>query len=92
MTLLFMLFVTAKESMAINRDFVPDAKTAVRIAEAVLVGQYGQERVNAQLPLMVNMRLMVVESTLRDKEGNYMPGRGLTVMIHPQIGCLSVYR
>ena len=34
-----------------HRDYVPDEKTAVRIAEAVLVGQYGQGRVNPQLPL-----------------------------------------
>jgi len=32
-------------------DYVPDEKTAERIAEAVLVAQFGQERVNAQLPL-----------------------------------------
>ena len=34
-----------------HSDDVPDEKTAVRIAEAVLLAQYGEERVNAQLPL-----------------------------------------
>jgi len=34
-----------------HADYVPDEKTAVQIAEAVLVAQFGQERVNAQSPL-----------------------------------------
>ncbi|HEY3130921.1 MAG TPA: hypothetical protein VGL91_15810 [Acidobacteriota bacterium] len=37
-----------------HRDYVPDEKTAKVIAEAVLVAQYSQERVNAPLPLSVD--------------------------------------
>src|SRR6185437_11048659 len=33
------------------RDYVPDEKTAVRIADAVLSAQHGKETVKAQLPL-----------------------------------------
>jgi hypothetical protein len=38
-----------------HRDYVPDSKTAERIAEAVLIAQYGEERVTAQLPLVASM-------------------------------------
>lgn len=31
-------------------DYVPNEKTAERIAEAVLIGQFGEQRVDAQLP------------------------------------------
>ena len=34
-------------------DYVPNKETAAAIAEAVLVGQFGRERVNAQLPFLV---------------------------------------
>jgi len=42
---------TAGQTPKKHRDYVPGEKTAVRIAEAVLVAQYGEVRVNAQLPL-----------------------------------------
>src|ERR1700733_15359206 len=38
-----------------HRDYVPDSKTAERIPEAVLIAQYGEERVKAQLPLVASM-------------------------------------
>ncbi len=34
-----------------HRDYVPDEKTAVQIAEAVLTAQFGEERVKEHLPL-----------------------------------------
>ena len=36
-----------------HRDYVPNEKTAESIAEAVLVGQYGEEQIKAQSPLLV---------------------------------------
>ena len=50
-------------------DYVPNEKTAERIAEAVLVAQFGQERVNAQLPLVARSTdkdYWLVEGTIRD--------------------------
>jgi hypothetical protein len=44
-------FVAAGQTPTKHRDYVPDEKTAVRIAEAVLIAQFGEERVKAQLPL-----------------------------------------
>jgi hypothetical protein len=44
----------AAQTPSAHPDFVPDEKTAQCIAEAVLVARYGEERVNAQLPLLVN--------------------------------------
>lgn len=47
----FWLLVGVAQTPTKHSDDVPDEKTAVRIAEAVLLAQYGEERVNAQLPL-----------------------------------------
>jgi hypothetical protein len=80
-----------KESIAINRSYVPDERTALGIGKAVLVSYYGQERINAQLPLHVGIGYAKVEGTPRDKEGNVIPGRGDTVLINPQNGCLDIW-
>ena len=44
-------FISRAQNTVKAQDYVPDEKTAVRIAEAALVARYGEERVNAQLPL-----------------------------------------
>jgi hypothetical protein len=49
--LLTAAFVSHAQTSVKTQDYVPDEKTAVRIAEAVLVARYGEESVNAQLPL-----------------------------------------
>jgi hypothetical protein len=51
--LLFTAVNFAKDTRP-HHDYVPDERTAVRIAEALLVSQFGQERVNAQLPLQAD--------------------------------------
>ena len=40
----------AKSAPKEHRDYVPDVKTAERIADAVLVAEYGEERIAAQRP------------------------------------------
>jgi len=53
-------------------DYVPDEKTAVQIAEAVLVAQFGQERVNAQSPLRAvstSKDAWLVQGTVRGLHG-----------------------
>ncbi len=75
-------------------DYVPDEKTAERIAEAVLIARFGQERVNAQLPLRVvsaSNDQWMVQGTVLDKEGRPpVGGGGFFVWINKHTGCLSV--
>ena len=75
-----------------DRDYVPDEKTAVRIAEAVLVASYGEERVKAQLPLHAdgsNGSYWVVQGW-----GTGHPtskGGGPAVWINKRSGCVKVF-
>lgn len=74
-------------------DYVPDEKTAERIAEAVLVGQFGQERVNAQLPLRAvstSKDAWLVQGAVKDKEGRTQVGGAFGVWINKHTGCVSV--
>jgi hypothetical protein len=71
-------------------DYVPDEKTAERIAEAVLVAQFGQERVSAQLPLhaaSTSKDLWLVQGTL---EGLHGPGGNFGVWVNKHTSCISV--
>src|SRR5258708_12633463 len=52
--LLFSAIAFSANSRSEHRDYVPDKETAQRIAEAVLVGQYGEEHIRAQSPLLVD--------------------------------------
>ena len=55
-----------------HADYVPDEKTVVQIAEAVLVAQFGQERVNAQSPLRAvstSKDAWLVQGTVRGLHG-----------------------
>jgi NTF2 fold immunity protein len=72
----------------IHRDYVPDAKTAERIAEAVLIGQLGEERVKAQLPLHATNSYgdnWIVQVT---EPGPPHIGGGIAVMIDKHSGCI----
>jgi hypothetical protein len=71
-------------------DYVPDEKTAERIAEAVLIGQFGQERVNAQLPLhavSTSKDAWLVQGTLHELHG---PGGNFGVWVNKHTGCVTV--
>jgi hypothetical protein len=71
-------------------DYVPDEKTAVQIAEAVLVAQFGQERVSAQLPLhaaSTSKDLWLVQGTLQGLHG---PGGNFGVWVNKHTGCVKV--
>ncbi len=74
-------------------DYVPDDKTAVQIAEAVLVAQFGQERVNAQLPLRAvstSKNAWLVQGAVKDKEGRTQVGGAFGVWVNKHTGCLTV--
>jgi len=78
---------------ASHPDYVPDEKTAERIAEAVLVAQFGQEGVNAQLPLhtaSMSKDQGLVQGAIKDKEGRTLVGGAFGVWINKHTGCLKV--
>jgi hypothetical protein len=78
---------TAKE----HRDYVPDKKTAERIAEVILVGQYGEERVKAQLPLHAdgsNETYWIVQGYVH-QDGIPNKGGGFAVWINKHSGCIG---
>jgi NTF2 fold immunity protein len=75
----------------IHPDYVPDEKTALRIAEVVLIGQFGEERVGTQRPLRAESRgkdMWLVSGTLpKDK---LEPGAAFGVWVNRHDGCVSV--
>jgi NTF2 fold immunity protein len=90
--LLFLTMVVFAEDSrkAGLRAYVPDEKTAERIAEAVLVSQFGQERVSAQLPLRAvstSKDLWLVQGMVHEPHG---PGGNFGVWINKHSGCIKV--
>jgi hypothetical protein len=75
-----------------HRDYVPDKKTARRIAEAVLVGQYGEEQIRTQSPLLVdgsNKQYWIVQVS-GGEDASIVKGGGPAVWIDKHSGCLKV--
>jgi hypothetical protein len=82
---------TAQEARKVHPDYVPDQKTAMRIAEAVLIAQYGEERVRAQLPLLVdgsNKRYWIVQGQIHEEAPSF--GGGYAVWIDKHSGCIRM--
>src|SRR6266849_803261 len=73
-------------------DYVPNGQTARRIAEAVLIGQFGQERVTAQLPLHASMsnEQWLVQGAVKDEQGRTQVGGNFGVWVNKHTGCVSV--
>lgn len=74
------------------QGLLPDKKTAELIGEAVLIGQYGDERVNAERPLLVddsNKDYWIVQMAPR-KYGMPEIGGGPAVWINKHSGCVKV--
>ena len=92
--LLFTMVAFGKDSgTPPHPDYVPDAKTAERIAEAVLVAQFGQERANAQLPLhaaSMSKDQWLAQGAVKDKEGRTQVGGNFGVWVNKHTGCVSV--
>jgi hypothetical protein len=85
--------IAAGQTPTKRRDYVPDEKTAERIAEAVLIAQFGQERVNAQLPLStasMSKDQWLVQGAIKDKEGHIQVGGSFAVWVNKHNGCVSV--
>ena len=78
------------QTAKVKPDYVPDKVTAERIAEAVLVAQFGQERVHAQLPLVARSAtkdVWLVEGTIHDVRAK---GGNFGVWVDKHSGCVSV--
>lgn len=92
--LLLTMVAFGKDSGKVSHpDYVPDEKTAERIAEAVLVAQFGQERVNAQLPFhtsSMSKDQWLVQGAIKDKEGRTQVGGAFGVWVNKHNGCVSV--
>jgi hypothetical protein len=89
--LLLAPLAVATRSETDHKDYVPDGKTAERIAEAILVAQYGQDRVSAQLPLHADgssARYWIVQGAFH-KEGTPNKGGGFGVWINKHSGCIT---
>jgi hypothetical protein len=75
-----------------GRDYVPDKKTAERIADAVLVAQFGEEQIKAQSPLLVdgsNKQFWIVQVSPAQNT-SAVKGGGPAVWIDKHSGCLKV--
>jgi hypothetical protein len=88
---ILLLLVAVTHSGATTKkhpDYVPDEKTAIRIAEAVLIARDGEERVKEQLPLSASIsygELWIVQGT---EPGPPRKGGGIAVMINKHSGCI----
>ena len=90
--LLLAIIASAKDSGKVqpHPDYVPDEKTAERVAEAVLISQFGQERVSAQLPLRAvstGKDLWLVQGMTHEPHG---PGGNFGVWVNRHSGCMNV--
>lgn len=78
-----------------HRDYVPDETTARKIAEAVLVAQFGQARVDSQQPFMVAVTgeggsYWLVQGTVRESGSSHLQvGGGFGVWINKHSGCIT---
>ena len=81
----------AKGSSQSHPDYLPDEKTTARVAEAVLTGQFGEERVKAQLPLMVRKKdgnQWIIQGSVFDSEGRHQVGGGFGILLNRHDGCV----
>jgi hypothetical protein len=75
-----------------HRDYVPDEKTAQRIADAIFVGQYGEEWIKSQSPLLVdssNKQYWIVQVS-GGQSAPPVKGGGPAVWINRHSGCIQV--
>ena len=89
---LFCSLASAQDSGHNGRNYVPDKKTAERIAEAVLMAQFGEDRIRAEGPLLVddsNKDYWIVQVS-RAQNTPATKGGGEAVWINKRSGCLKV--
>jgi hypothetical protein len=85
-------FTFGNDTHSDHRDYVPDKKTAERIAEAVLEAQFGEVQIKTQGPLLVdesNKDFWIVQVS-GGKKAMPTPGGGPAVWINRHSGCMQV--
>jgi hypothetical protein len=87
--ILLAALTVAGETKKMHPDYVPDERTAERIAEAVLIGQYGEVRVKAQLPLRATNSYKDVWVVQVTEPGPPHKGGGMAVWINKHSGCIE---
>jgi hypothetical protein len=70
-------------------DYVPNEITAEHIAEAVLIAQYGEDRVKAQLPLKAFSNYGDFWIVQGSEPGPLHTGGGMAVWINKHSGCID---
>ena len=91
LVVLVALTAHAQGSRRNHPDYVPDQKTAERVAEAILIGQFGEERVKAQFPLVVDgsdKRYWIVQVHGDSEAPSF--GGGYAVWIDKHSGCIRL--
>lgn len=90
MVLAFLLCPVGGGAREPHPDYVPDERTAIRIAEAVLVARFGEQPVSVHLPLhasaLANDSWLVQGSATRQPAG---PGGNYGVWISKHSGCIQ---
>lgn len=93
LVILIVSITAAQEARKEHPDYVPDQRTAERIAEAILVGQFGEKRISAQLPLLVdgsNKSYWIVQGRANGDEVPSFGGGGYAVWIDKHSGCIKM--
>ena len=90
-SVLIIATISLAQTRKVKPDYVPDKRTAERIAEAVLVARYGQERVTAQLPLQAepstkDVWIVQGQGPIRDQ---IVKGGNFGVWIDRHSGCVT---
>ena len=64
--------VAQKHSYKPKEGYVPDAETAIKIAEAVLIPIYGEKVINGEKPLKAELKdgIWIITGTLHCPEGH----------------------
>jgi hypothetical protein len=89
---LAVLALASDAPKAHHRDYVPDEKTAERIAEAILVTMYGQQQVDAQQPLhaaSATKDYWLVQGSISQPQTPPPPGGNFGVWINKHSGCIG---
>ncbi len=70
-SLLLMMPLVLAQGYKLPRKFVPDSKTAVNIAEAVLIPVYGEKKIESEQPFTAKLKggVGAIYGTLRCPDG-----------------------
>ena len=76
-------------TQARHADYVPDEKTAVSIAQAVLISRFGEESVRAELPLSAIKSAGGFWIVQGAAPGAERTGGGMAVWVNANSGCIE---